>query len=75
MIMTAPENVEHAVYLPPPPSPPPNTHTLNPYTNQLTIFLDNNIHVHVYMYPKVSVYAWSARANTKSSAIPMYEGQ
>lgn len=37
MIMTAPENVEHAVYLPPPP-PPPYTHTLNPYTNQLTIF-------------------------------------
>lgn len=39
------------------PPPPPNTHTLNPYTNQLTIFFDNNIHVHVYMYPQsFSIY-------------------
>lgn len=56
MIMTAPQNVEHAVYLPPTPHPP--THTFNPYTSQLTIFFfDNNIHVHVYMYPQsFSIY-------------------
>lgn len=51
MIMTAPENVEHAVYLP----PTPHFQPLHKSTNNF--FFDNNIHVHVYMYPQsFSIY-------------------
>lgn len=74
IIMTSPRNLEHAVYMYLHTTPLP-FQPLHKSTNNF--FGQQYIHVHANLVctRNVSLYTWSARANAKSSAIPLYEGQ
>lgn len=74
--MTSHQNLEHAVYMylhtPPPPLPfQPLCKSTNNFFGQQYI----HVHANLVCTRNVSLYTRSARANAKSSAIPLYEGQ
>lgn len=74
IIMTSPRNLEHAVYMylhtTPLPFQPLHKSTNNFFWQQY-----KHVHAHLVCTRNVSLYTRSARANAKSSAIPLYEGQ
>lgn len=74
VIMTSTRNLEHAVYMhlhtPPLPFQP-----LRKSTNNFFLQQYKHVHAHLVCTSNVSLYTRSARANAKSSAIPLYEGQ
>lgn len=53
--MTAPQNVEHAVYLNTPPPLPTHTH-FQPLHKSTNKFFLTKIYMYMHMYSKVSIY-------------------